>query len=188
MTFGVKVEQRILEIGFCIYKGVSSIRYGQIRKYDVANGVGVRTTIFVTGCTHNCFNCFNEEYQDFNYGKLWTDNETRLVIDYLKDSHVSGLSLLGGEPMQNTPDLTDVVKEIKQKTEKDIWVWSGFTYEDIIKNKRYKELLELCDVLVDGKFIQSQKDLSLEFRGSSNQRIIDVQKSLKVKKVILWQR
>ncbi|MGJ0846463.1 anaerobic ribonucleoside-triphosphate reductase activating protein [Tissierella praeacuta] len=162
------------------------MRYGQIRKYDVANGEGVRTSLFVTGCTHNCFNCFNTEYQDFNSGEVWTSAETNKIIDYLQDSHVNGLSILGGEPMQNVPKLTSIIKEIKKTTDKNIWIWSGYTYEEIIKDNNKLELLRLCDILVDGKFVQKLKDLTLKFKGSSNQRIIDVQKSLKENKVILY--
>lgn len=161
------------------------LRYGQIRKYDVANGTGIRTTIFVTGCSHNCFNCFNKEYQNFDHGHIWTDKETQLVIEYLSNSIVSGLSLLGGEPMENTPMITNIIRQIKQHVDKNIWVWSGFTYENIVEDPDKKSLLELCDVLVDGKFNQLKKDLTLRFRGSSNQRIIDVQKSLREGKVVL---
>ena len=161
------------------------MRYAQIRKYDVANGTGVRTTIFVTGCTHNCFNCFNKEYQDFNFGEVWTNVETEKVINYLKDDNVAGLSLLGGEPMLNAKDLLGVVLDIKKEIDKPIWLWSGFTIEQIAENKDMYKLLKEIDVLVDGKFVQKLKDLSLKFRGSSNQRIIDVQKTLKSGEVVL---
>ncbi len=163
------------------------MKYAQIRKYDVANGVGVRTSIFVTGCTHKCFNCFNEEYQDFDFGENWTEKETQRVIEYLKNHHISGLSILGGEPMQNAVDLTSIVKKIKEATEKNIWLWSGYSYEEILKNKNRKALLEEIDVLVDGKFIEDKKDLTLKFRGSSNQRIIDVKKSLEKNTIVNYQ-
>lgn len=160
------------------------MRYAQIRKHDVANGVGVRTSIFVTGCTHNCFNCFNEEYQDFNYGDLWTNKETDKIIEYLKDDHIKGLSILGGEPMQNSLDLKSILQDIKQCTDKDIWLWSGYTYEDILKDESKREVLEEIDVLIDGRFIEKDKDLTLKFRGSSNQRIINVKKSLKSRDIV----
>ena len=160
------------------------MNYGQIRRHDVANGTGIRTVIFVTGCTFNCKNCFNQEYQDFNAGKKWTKAETAQVIEYLKESETDGLTILGGEPMLNVPELTEIVKKIKQEVDKGIWIFSGFKYEQIIKNKQRKELLELCDVLVDGLFVEELKDLTLKFKGSSNQRTIDIQKSLKQNKII----
>lgn len=157
------------------------MRYGEIRQYDVANGPGIRTVIFVTGCTHNCKNCFNGEYQDFNYGEIWTENETLKVIKYLNDENVSGLTLLGGEPMQNLK-LIEIVKKIKSEVLKPIWVYSGYTFDEIISNEKRCELLALCDVLVDGRFVEEQKDLKLKFRGSKNQRIIDIKKSLEARK------
>lgn len=162
------------------------MRYAQIRKYDVANGDGIRSTIFVTGCTHNCHNCFNKEYQDFNFGDKWTDKETRTVIEYLKDSAVKGLTLLGGEPMQNL-ELTQVLRDIKKEVDKNIWIYSGYTFEQIISDPRRLELLKECDVLVDGLFVEELKDLKLKFRGSSNQRIIDVEKSLNKNQVVLYE-
>lgn len=162
------------------------MRYGQIRRYDIANGAGIRTTVFVTGCTRHCPNCFNIEYQDFNAGQEWTDKETKQVIEYLKDSNVAGLTLLGGEPMQNTEGLVKLVREIKKEVQKNIWVWSGYLWEEIIEDPKKKELLEECDVLVDGPFIDALKDPALWFRGSSNQRVIDIKESLKAGKVVLY--
>lgn len=160
------------------------MRYAQIRKYDVANGPGIRTTIFVTGCTHNCKNCFNKEYQDFNFGDEWTQSETEKIIKYLNLDEVKGLTILGGEPFQNEIDLYNIVKEIRQNTQKDIWIYSGYTWEQITREKNKNKLLELCDVLVDGPFIEDLKDLTLKFRGSSNQRIIDINKSLEQNQII----
>lgn len=162
------------------------MKYGQIRKYDVANGVGVRTSIFVTGCTHNCFNCFNKDYQDFDYGNDWTEKETKTVIDNLNNDHIAGLSILGGEPMQNSKDLTEIVKEIKKHSNKSIWLWSGYTYEQIINNKDMFSLLKEIDVLVDGRFVEKLKDLTLKFRGSSNQRLIDIKESLINKDIVIY--
>lgn len=161
------------------------MRYGQIRKYDIANGPGIRTSFFVTGCHLNCKNCFNVDYQDPNFGNIWTDETTNLVISYLSDQNISGLTILGGEPFENTKDLTAIVKSIRDKIDKAIWLYSGHTYENLLKNKENKELLELIDVLVDGPFIEEKKDLTLAFRGSSNQRVIDVRNSLKENKIIL---
>ena len=152
--------------------------YGQIRKYDVANGFGIRVSIFCTGCTHKCPGCFNELYQNPEYGDPWTDEETELVLEYMKDPAVKGLTLLGGEPFQNTW-LIDVVRRVIAETGKEIWAYSGYTYEKLIQDPDRLEMLEECDVLVDGPFIQDLLDLKLKFRGSSNQRVIDVQKTLK---------
>ena len=162
------------------------MNFAQIRKYDVANGPGIRTTIFVTGCTHKCPNCFNEEYQDFNFGNPWTRKETDEVIEDLKLDEVKGLTVLGGEPFQNEVDLLQILRDIKKEVQKEIWIFSGYTYEEILKDQNKKKLLEECDVLVDGRFVEALKDLSLRFRGSSNQRIIDVKKSLEANEVVLF--
>ncbi|MDO4710339.1 MAG: anaerobic ribonucleoside-triphosphate reductase activating protein [Peptostreptococcaceae bacterium] len=154
------------------------MRYGQIRRFDIANGEGIRTSIFVTGCTHDCKGCFNKEYQDFQAGELWTDRETDRVIGYLKDPVIKGLSLLGGEPFQNACELAEVLRAIKKECDKDIWVYSGYTYEQICADNKMRALLELCDVLVDGLFVEEKKDLRLRFRGSSNQRVLDIHRSL----------
>ncbi len=162
------------------------MNFAQIRKYDVANGPGIRTTIFVTGCTHKCPNCFNEEYQDFNFGNPWTRKETDEIIEDLKLDEVKGLTVLGGEPFQNEVNLLQILRDIKKEVQKDIWIFSGYTYEEILKDQDKKKLLEECDVLVDGRFVEALKDLSLRFRGSSNQRIIDIKKSLEANEVVLF--
>lgn len=162
------------------------MRYGQIRQYDIANGEGIRTSIFVTGCTHCCYNCFNEEYQDFNAGKEWTEKETQLVVSYVQNPNCAGLTLLGGEPFQNVEGLLAVVKAVREAApEKPIWAYSGYVWDDIILNPSRRNLVEQIDILVDGRFVDKLKDPSLRFRGSSNQRIIDVQASLKQGEVIL---
>lgn len=161
------------------------MRYGQIRQYDIANGRGIRVSIFVTGCTHHCPDCFNEEYQDFKAGELWTQEETGLVIKYLKDPNVDGLTLLGGEPMQNL-ELVSIIREIKEQVDKPVWIYSGYTFEQIIADSKKLELLKEGQVLVDGLFQKDLKDLKLKFRGSSNQRIIDIQKSIEENRVVLW--
>lgn len=164
------------------------MRYGQIRQYDIANGPGIRATVFVTGCSRRCINCFNEEYQDFNAGSEWTAAETERLISYLQDDTNSGLTLLGGEPMENAEDLLELVQAVRRAVpEKSIWVYSGFLYEEILAQPARKALLEACDVLVDGPFVDALKDPGLYFRGSSNQRIIDVAKSREAgKAVLLW--
>lgn len=155
------------------------MRYGQIRKYDTANGDGIRTTIFITGCTHKCDGCFNKEYQSFESGQEWTEAQTNEIIENLKDSNVSGLSILGGEPFQNADGLLEVVLAVKKAgIQKDIWIWSGYTYEVLLelgkKDRAILDLLNECNVLIDGRFEESLKDLSLKYRGSSNQRVIDL--------------
>ena len=162
------------------------MNYGQIRKYDIANGVGIRTSIFVTGCTRHCPDCFNEEYQDFHAGKPWTDAETALIIDYLKDDNVEGLTLLGGEPMQNAKGLAEVVHAAKAAVGKSVWVYSGYLWDEIMADPEKKALLETCDVLVDGPFVAALKNPRLRFRGSANQRVIDIQKSLAAGEIVLY--
>ena len=162
--------------------------YSKIRKYDVSNAPGVRSTLFVSGCTNNCDGCFNEELQNFKYGTKWTDETENKFMTYVKNPNVVGVKILGGEPMQQDLSLLKLLIRIKQETNKNIWLWSGFTYEYIINNVHCKKILNYIDVLVDGKFEIDKKDLSLKHRGSSNQRIINVQKSLKENKIILYNK
>lgn len=161
------------------------MRYGQIRQYDIANGPGIRTSIFVTGCSLKCKNCFNKDYQDPNYGSLWTEENTLQIVNYLKKDEISGLTILGGEPFENAIDLIEIIKKIKEQIDKPIWIYSGYIYEILIKDPIHKKLLKEVDVLVDGPFIDSLKDLTLKFKGSSNQRIIDVNASLANNSIIL---
>lgn len=161
------------------------MNYAQIRKYDIANGPGIRTSFFVTGCSLNCKHCFNKEYQDHNFGEKWTSDTTKELISYLKDPNVSGLTILGGEPFENLDGLVDIVKMIRKEIDKSIWVYSGYTFEKLRQNPKACEFLNLIDVLIDGPFIEEKKDLTLAFRGSKNQRIIDVKNSLKENRIIL---
>ena len=169
--------------------------YADIKKADVANGLGVRVSVFVSGCTHHCKNCFNEEAWDFHYGNEFTQKEIDKVIELMDHSYVAGLSLLGGEPFEhiNQQGLLPLVKIVIEKfPDKNIWCYSGYTFENDIIDRMCKEwketpeFLSYIDVLVDGKFEEDKKDLSLRFRGSSNQRIIDVKKSLKENKTVLF--
>lgn len=159
------------------------MNYAQIRRYDIANGIGIRVSVFVSGCTHKCPFCFNEEYQDFSFGEQWTDETTDILIKYLKDPVVSGLTLLGGEPMQNI-FLTEILRNVKKFVKKNIWIYSGYTFEQIISDSKKLELLKECDVLVDGLYIHSLRNLKLKFRGSTNQKIIDIHKSLQENRVV----
>lgn len=154
------------------------MHYGQMRQYDIANGPGIRSTVFVTGCSRHCVNCFNPEYQDSAAGQEWTEKETKQLLEWLQAPTNGGLTLLGGEPMENTKDLTDLVKTVKAALpHKSVWVYSGFTYEEIMADAKKKALADVCDVLVDGPFVDALKDPGLYFRGSSNQRVIDLQKT-----------
>ncbi|MBS6501481.1 MAG: anaerobic ribonucleoside-triphosphate reductase activating protein [Clostridium sp.] len=161
------------------------MNYSKIRKFDVSNGPGIRTTLFVSGCTNNCEGCFNKDLQDFNYGDKWT-KETEEFIGYVKNPNVKGINILGGEPMEQIQDkdLFNLLKRIKEETKKSIWLWSGYLYEDIIKNEDRLSILSLVDVLIDGRFEIDKRNISLKYRGSSNQRIIDVLKSLEKKEVV----
>lgn len=162
------------------------MNYAQMRKFDIANGLGIRATLFVSGCTHQCHGCFNGEYQDFSYGKLWDKEAEETFMSYVRDANVHGVSILGGEPMQQDASLAILLKRIKEETGKNIWIYSGDTFENIMKDPLKKEILQYCDVLVDGPFVEALKDLHLRFRGSSNQRIIDVVPSLRENKPILF--
>lgn len=162
------------------------MRYGQIRPYDTANGPGIRTSVFFTGCTHGCFGCFNEEYQSFQAGNPFTKKEEVLILSYLKRKEISGLTILGGEPMQqNAKEMIDFLSSVKEVS-KDIWVYSGYTFEEIMACPAKKGILSFCDVLVDGKFIHSLKNLNLRFRGSENQRILDIKKSIQKGEAVLF--
>ena len=172
------------------------MNYADIKKADIANGLGVRVSVFVSGCNHHCKNCFNEEAWDFNYGKEFTEEQVEQVITELDHPYVSGLSLLGGEPLEhvNQKGLLPLVRKVKEKfPEKDIWCYTGFKFDEDIVDKMCKnweetpEFLSYIDVMVDGKFEEDKKDIRLKFRGSSNQRIIDVKKSLKENKTILFE-
>lgn len=162
------------------------MRYNKIRKMDISNGPGVRISIFMQGCTFKCKNCFNPETHDFNGGLEFTDETIDKVLSLAGYEYVKGLSVLGGEPMHpvNIEGTTRLVKAFKEKyPDKNVWVWSGFLYEDIME--RNKEIFNYIDVLVDGQFKEEIHNPTLKWCGSSNQRVIDVQKSLKNNKVIL---
>lgn len=170
------------------------MNYASIKKIDIANGTGVRVSLFVSGCTHHCKGCFNQETWDFNYGKEYTSETQKEILNALNFKHISGLTLIGGEPMEpsNQVVLINLVKEVKEKfPQKNIWCYTGYNFEkDLLSDSKIRcsvtdELLKNIDVLVDGKFEIDKKNISLKFRGSENQRIILVQESLKNKKTIL---
>ncbi len=153
------------------------MKYNLIRKMDISNGPGVRVSIFMQGCSFHCENCFNKETWDFNGGKEFTQNTINQVLDLCNKDEVKGLSILGGEPMHpnNIEGTTKLAKAFKEKyPEKNLWAWSGFRFEDL----KDKEVLNYVDVLVDGTYKDELHDPTLKWRGSANQRVIDVQKSL----------
>ncbi len=170
------------------------MNYASIKKCDIANGTGVRVSLFVSGCTHHCKGCFNKETWDFEYGSEYSEKTQQEIIEALKPSHISGLTLIGGEPMEpsNQRVLVNLVKQIKKiYPNKNIWCYTGYNFEnDLLKESRARcevtdELLSYIDIIVDGRFEEEKRNLMLKFRGSENQRIILVQQSLKSGKTIL---
>ena len=161
------------------------MHYNKIRKMDIANGPGIRVSIFMQGCTFKCRECFNPETHDFSGGKEFNDEVIEKVLDIAKEDHIAGLSVLGGEPLhpKNIEGTIKLAKVFKEKYKnKTIWVWTGFNYEDVCN----KEIFNYIDVLVDGRYKDELHDFRLKWRGSSNQRVIDIKKSLKNNKIILF--
>ncbi len=153
------------------------MRYASIMRADLANGLGFRVSLFVSGCARNCPGCFNKEAQDPSFGKLFDEDAKQKIFKELEHDWCKGLSLLGGEPLSKLSDnrktVIELAKEVKEKfPAKDIWAWSGYTLKEIKADDSMKDILKYIDVLVDGPFIEEQKDLSIPFRGSSNQRIL----------------
>ncbi len=172
------------------------MNYANIKNNDIANGPGVRVSLFVSGCTHHCKGCFNEIAWDFAYGEPFTQQTIDSILQMLAPAHIRGITLLGGEPFepQNQPALLDLLRQIKAKyPEKSIWCFSGYLFDrDILPGRLgdpqiTREMLGLIDVLVDGPFVESKKDLMLRFRGSSNQRIIKVKDSIEKGQIVLWE-
>lgn len=162
------------------------MNYAKIRRFDVTNGPNVRTTLFVSGCTHNCKDCFNKEQQDFNYGEIFTKETEDEFVKYSMNPSIKGINILGGEPLQQLKDraLTDLLIRLNKEVKKPIWLWTGYTYEEVLEDSKKKEFLNYIDVLIDGRFEIDKRDLNLKYRGSSNQRIIDVKKSTEKNQVI----
>ena len=173
------------------------MNYGNIKFYDIANGEGIRTSLFVSGCTNHCQGCFNKEAQDFNYGQTYTHETEQTILEQISKPYIAGLSILGGDPLcQNNAGLTYLIELTNAVRDlgKTVWLWTGFVWEDFdhlkmsINKALIKTLLHNCNVVVDGPFIEAQKDLTLVFRGSSNQRIIDVPKTIQTGKVLLYDK
>ena len=173
------------------------MNYVKILPFDLANGTGVRISLFVSGCRFHCLGCFNQESQDFDFGKPFTQNTVKTILNLVSNPYVSGLSVLGGDPIwqdgQGLKNLLVLMQEI-HRLNKTTWIWSGFTWEEImdINKDDYisilrKDVIALSDVFIDGRFDKNLKDLTLKWRGSSNQRVIDVQKSLSANQVVLYE-
>lgn len=169
------------------------MKYSAIIYSDCANGIGIRTSLFVSGCRNNCKGCFNKDLQDFNHGKEYTNNIKQSILDRVVDNnYYSGISLLGGEPMEpeNAKELISLVSELKDRDKtKTVWTFTGYTYEFLagfIGSDPRSILLSYTDILVDGPFELDKRDLTLKFRGSTNQRIIDVKESKKTGNIVLW--
>lgn len=171
------------------------MRYAQIREMDISNGEGVGVSLFVQGCRFHCKNCFNQETWDFNGGEEFTPKVFNDFLDLIHKPYITRISILGGEPLEheNLGVLYHLIKQIKfENPDKKIWIYSGYTYEELMNEHLYMNddrqfILKNCDVLVDGRFEEDKKDLTLKFRGSSNQRVIDIQKSLQKGELILWE-
>lgn len=172
------------------------MNYATIKNCDIANGPGVRVSLFVSGCTHRCKGCFNEVAWDFNYGEPFTRETEQMLLKMLEPPYIEGLTLLGGEPFdpKNQGAIVSFLRQVREKCpDKSIWAFTGYLYDRDILEKKLgpweitREYLSYLDVLVDGPFVEEKKDLSLRFRGSSNQRIIDVPASLARNEIVLWE-
>ena len=172
------------------------MNYAEIKNCDIANGPGVRVSLFVSGCTHHCPGCFNQVAWDFHYGQPFTQQTIDEILEHIKPDYIRGLTLLGGEPFEpeNQPDVVKLLRQLKEKyPQKNIWAFSGYLFDrDILSGhlgdwEITKEYLSYLDVLVDGPFVEAKKNLGLRFRGSENQRIIDVPASLARNEIVLWQ-
>lgn len=169
--------------------------YGEIKNYDIANGIGVRVTLFVSGCTNHCKNCFQPQTWDFSYGKPFTEETEEAILQMLSPAYIRGLTLLGGEPFEpsNQRALVPFLEKVRERyPQKDIWSFSGFTLEELQTDGSHPRcevtdrMLSLLDVLVDGRYVDELRNLSLRFRGSSNQRLIDMKATLREGKIVLW--
>ena len=161
------------------------MNYADLRLFDATNGKGIGISLFVSGCLFRCKECFNSDAWNFDYGKPFTKEVEDYFIDNAKNEHIDHISLLGGEVFQQDIEvILNLVRRVKQEVNKPIWIWTGYTFEDLLKDYDKYKILLYVDIIVDGRFEINNKDINLLFRGSSNQRIIDVQKSLKTHRTI----
>lgn len=166
------------------------MNYCDIKEVDIANGEGVRVSLFVSGCTFHCKGCFNKETWDFNAGKDFTTIELKKLLDILDRPYIKGISILGGEPLhqKNIKDVLYILSVVKAlHPRKSVWLYTGYKYEDIAEMPEYDEIIGLVDVIVDGQFEIDKKSLDIKFRGSTNQRIIDVKKTIMYNYIVEWQ-
>ena len=172
------------------------MNFAALKPSDIADGPGVRVSLFVSGCTNHCENCFQPETWDFGYGEPFTSETEERILNLLDRSYIKGLTILGGEPFEpsNQRALLPFVRRVRERyPDKTIWMYSGFTYEEMTREGTHPHceatlpLLDLIDVLVDGRFVEKLKNLSLRFRGSSNQRLIDMKKTLANGEIVLWE-
>ena len=165
------------------------MHYAKIKRFDIANGVGIRTSVFVSGCSNKCKGCFNQELWDKDYGQEFTDETIKEILDSIDKPYISGLSILGGDPLEyyNLEMVDKLIIEFRKRFgfNKSIWMWTGYLLEDIMNDDRRWEVVRKLDYLVDGPFIQKKKNLKLKYRGSENQRIIDMQNSQTFNTLIL---
>ena len=166
------------------------MNYCEIKTNDIANGPGVRVSLFVSGCERHCKGCFRPETWDFNYGDSFTDRTIFSILNFLKREEIQGLTVLGGEPLhpKNIRMVDRLVWAVFWRfLKKDIWVYTGYTIEELVERNDTDNILNCVDVIVDGEFIEEKKNLLLDFRGSENQRLVDVKKTMKEGKVVLWE-
>ncbi len=164
------------------------MNYATIKKCDIADGEGVRVSLFVSGCTHHCKGCFQPETWNFDYGEPFDETVEAEVLKALEPDYIAGITLLGGEPMEseNAKRLYPFIKRVcTTYPSKNVWCYSGYLFEELVEREECRQLLEFVDVLVDGEFVEEKKNISLRFRGSENQRIIDVKKTLRENRVVL---
>jgi anaerobic ribonucleoside-triphosphate reductase activating protein len=166
------------------------MRYASIRKMDISNGIGIGVALFVQGCHFHCKGCFNSSTWDFSNGKEWNDEKEELFLSLASKEHVSRISLLGGEPLadENVKEIYKLILDIRNKfsDEKKIWLYTGYTFEELMMKKEsiYKEIFHNIDIMVDGRFVEELRDLTLNYRGSSNQRVIDCRKTILMNELI----
>lgn len=163
------------------------MNYCKIKNFDISNGPGIRVSLYVSGCTHYCKNCFNKDTWDFNSGIKFDNIEKDKFIEFCKNEKITGVSILGGEPLQqNYLEMFDLLKDIKTKVNKPIWLWTGYKFEEITYDKK-QMIFNFVDVLIDGKFEEENKNINLKYCGSTNQRVIDIKQTIKKGEITLYE-